>query len=67
MAGLCERCMKREARSPSDIYCDICELIMTCKHPGAALITTSRVGPDGNPSPWVTVCMDCGKVIDGIE
>ena len=25
MAGLCDRCMTREARSPSDIYCEQCE------------------------------------------
>lgn len=25
MAGLCERCMKAEARSPHDLYCDSCE------------------------------------------
>lgn len=25
MAGLCEKCMKAEARSPHDLYCDACE------------------------------------------
>lgn len=25
MSGLCDRCMKREARSAHDLYCDECE------------------------------------------
>lgn len=25
MAGICERCMTAEARSPHDLYCDDCE------------------------------------------
>lgn len=29
MAGLCERCMTREARSPHDLLCDPCEAVNT--------------------------------------
>src|SRR5690242_11987373 len=28
MAGLCDRCMEREARSTSDLFCDQCEAEM---------------------------------------
>lgn len=28
VSGLCEGCMKREARSPHDLYCSECEAVI---------------------------------------
>lgn len=60
MAGLCERCMEREARSPHDLYCDPCEQAMKMTPEEHELLVAS-VPPKGYSGGQLIPCDECGQ------